>query len=215
VHSTRAAEPAGPRAARDPGSELAAAIAARGYAIGEGFLAPRLTAQLRARLRSLDEQGAFRAAAVGAGAHRAVRPHLRGDRLCWLDPPYVPAERALLEQLEALRHTLNRELGLGLFDLECQYAVYAPGAVYVRHLDRSPAGAERVLSAVLYLNAGWRAQDGGELVLHAVPGPVRVLPRAGTLALFESARFEHEVRAAGRERLSIACWFRRRAARAL
>jgi SM-20-related protein len=190
---------------------LCAALAARGYASAERFLPPRLVARLRLRLRALDAAGAFRPAAVGAGAHRAVRPQLRGDRLCWLEPPLVPAEQALLAALERLRATLNRELGLGLFDVECQYAAYAPGAVYVRHLDRSPAGAERVLSAVLYLNAGWQPADGGELVLYAEPAPVLVRPRAATLVLFESARFEHEVRAARRERLSVAAWFRRRA----
>jgi SM-20-related protein len=186
-------------------------LAARGYAVTEGYLPARLVAALRTRLRALDAGGAFRAAAIGAGAHRAVRPRLRGDRLCWLEPPLAPAEQALSAALERLRTRLNRELGLGLFDVECQYAVYPPGARYVRHLDRSPAGAERVLSAVLYLNAAWQAADGGELELYAEPAPVTIQPRAGTLVVFESARFEHEVRAARRERLSIAAWFRRRA----
>ncbi len=201
-------------ASADPAG-IAGALAARGYAVTERWLAARLIAALRARLRSLDRRGAFRAAAIGAGAHRAVRPALRGDRLCWLEPPYAAPERDFLAALERLRGALNAELGLGLFDVECQYAIYAPGAVYVRHLDRSPAGAERILSAVAYLNAGWRAGDGGELRLYADGGPVSVAPCAGTLVLFESARFEHEVCAAGRERLSIAAWFRRRPARPL
>jgi SM-20-related protein len=189
---------------------LARALTARGYAIGERFVPARQLAQLRARLRTLDARGAFRPAAIGAGAARAVRPALRGDRLCWLEPPYAPPEQALLAAFEGLRVALNRALGLGLFDFECQYAIYPPGARYVRHLDRSPAGAERVVSTVLYLNGSWRAADGGELRLYATPDALEIAPCAGTLVLFESARIEHEVRPAGRERLSVAGWFRRR-----
>jgi SM-20-related protein len=198
--------------ASDP---LAARLSARGFAVLERFAPARLLAQVRARLRALDAAGAFRPAAVGAGAGRAVRPAVRGDRLCWLEPPLAPAERALLAAFEVVRVSLNRELGLALFDFKCQYAIYPPGARYVRHLDRSQAGAERVVSAVLYLNGSWSAAHGGELWLHAGPAPVVVAPRAGTLVLFDSARIEHEVRPAARERLSIAGWFRRRASRPL
>jgi SM-20-related protein len=37
-----------------------------------------------------------------------------------------------------------------------------------------------------------------------------IFPRAGTLLLFLSAQFEHEVLPATRDRLSIACWMRQR-----
>ncbi|HXQ63301.1 MAG TPA: 2OG-Fe(II) oxygenase, partial [Steroidobacteraceae bacterium] len=153
----------------------------------------------------------FRPAAIGAGPHRAVRPQIRGDTLCWLGTPQTQAEARLLARFEMLRSTLNRELQLGLFDFECHYAVYAPGAAYARHLDRSAAGAERVVSAVLYLNPDWAPDDGGELCLYAPTGPVTVAPRGGLLVLFLSGRFEHAVRPARRARLSLTGWFRRRA----
>ena len=190
---------------------LTEALAHRGFGVVPGFLSGSETAALRARLAELDAAGRFRAAAVGAGANRAVRRGVRGDRLCWLDPPLAPAEAALLDETEALRERLNAGLGLGLFDFECQYAIYAPGAVYVRHLDRSPAGAERVISVVIYLNEGWLAAEGGALRLYTGADAVEVLPEGGTLVAFESARFEHEVCQAVRDRLSIAGWFRRRA----
>jgi SM-20-related protein len=191
---------------------LAPALAASGWAVDAAFAPGSLVADLRARVLELERGGAFRAAAVGAGAQRAVRPAVRGDRLCWLDGAATPAEATLLANFEALRSTLNRELQLGLTDFECHYAQYAPGAAYVRHLDRSPAGAERVISAVLYLNDDWSEADAGQLWLHAAAGRVALLPQAGTLVLFESARLEHEVRPARRDRLSIAGWFRRRSA---
>jgi SM-20-related protein len=68
-----------------------------------------------------------------------------------------------------------------------------------------------MLSCVLYLNDGWRAEDGGALRLYLPTRHCDVLPRAGTLVAFLSERFEHEVLPAQRERLSLTGWFRRRA----
>ena len=190
---------------------LCEALARQGWGVETDFIPAALIGALRARLRELEAAGAFRAAAIGAGANRAVRPAIRGDRLCWIGPSTTPDEAAFLAGMEELRGLLNRELKLGLFDFECQYAIYGPGARYARHLDRSPAGAERVVSVVVYLNEAWTAADGGELGVYTDARRICVLPAGGTLALFESARFEHEVLAAGRERLSVAGWFRRRA----
>lgn len=190
--------------------QLAGALAGPGWGVAPQFVPQGLVARLRGRVRALEAGGGFRPAAVGAGPNRAVRPQIRGDRLSWLGAPHTLAEARLLARFELLRRVLNRELQLGLFDFECHYAIYGPGAAYARHLDRSPAGAERVVSAVLYLSADWHPADGGELRLYAETGPVTVLPRAGSLVLFLSERFEHEVQPAGRLRLSLAGWFCRR-----
>jgi SM-20-related protein len=70
-----------------------------------------------------------------------------------------------------------------------------------------------VLSIVLYLNDGWRAEDEGGLRLY-LPGDdkVDVMPEGRTLVAFLADRFAHEVLPAKRDRLSIAGWFRRRRA---
>ena len=68
----------------------------------------------------------------------------------------------------------------------------------------------RVLSLVLYLNARWRAEEGGALRIDAGrDGVVEVAPVGGTLIAFLSERFPHEVLAATRTRMSIAGWLRR------
>jgi SM-20-related protein len=157
-----------------------------------------------------DAGGEFRPAAVGAGDGRAVRPAIRGDRIGWLTMAAGDAERQLLARFEALRVALNRDLMLGLADLECHYAIYESGARYARHLDRSPKGAERVVSVVLYLNEDWVPGDGGELLIATPEGDLRVEPRAGTLVAFLSQRFEHEVLPALRTRRSLTGWFRLR-----
>ena len=189
---------------------LAGALAGPGWGVVPEFVPMELVRELLSDVARRERAGEFRAAAVGAGAHRAIRPEIRGDRICWLVAPASAAERALLERLEALRAELNRELMLGLAELECHYAIYAPGARYARHLDRSPLGFERVVSVVLYLNPGWRSADGGELVLATERGQIAIVPRAGALAAFMSQRLEHEVRVARRPRLSLTGWFRRR-----
>jgi SM-20-related protein len=109
---------------------------------------------------------------------------------------------------------LNRELTLGLFELEFHFARYAPGRGYERHLDQLAGSDARVLSWALYLNDDWRAGEGGGLRLYtqgqARPPFLEFPPRGGRLMVFLSERFEHEVLPATRERLSITGWFRRR-----
>ena len=78
---------------------------------------------------------------------------------------------------------------------------------------------------VLYLNHQWRPRDGGALRLWTTPAPgrtpspktpsIEVLPEAGTLVVFRSADFWHEVRRARRTRLSLTGWFLRRASNPL
>lgn len=188
------------------------ALAAHGYAVIANFLADSTIGALRREAERHAATGELAAAGIGRGGSRLERGDIRGDRVRWLDDyTAVPAERALRDALEALRAPINRELTLGLFEFEGHYAHYAPGAHYARHRDRFRDDDARVLSCVLYLNDGWRVDDGGALRLYIDSGLCRdVLPVGGTLALFLSAQFEHEVLPATRSRWSIAGWFRRR-----
>jgi SM-20-related protein len=199
-------------------ARTAAAIAAGGYAIVPWFLSPLAVAGLAARLLALDAAGAMQPARIGRLPDRSERPELRGDRICWLDAsPEDEHEALLFAALESLRLALNEHLTLGLFDFEAHYAMYPPGAGYVRHCDvfrdSDDANGKRVLSCVLYLNVGWRTTDGGALRLYlGGTGHIDVPPEAGTFVAFLSDRFEHEVMPARRERLSVTGWFRRRVA---
>ena len=145
------------------------------------------------------------------GATRTATP-LRGDSTHWFEVGTASApQQAFADRLDALRIALNRELMLGLVECESHYAVYPPGAGYARHLDRLRDSDARVVSAVFYLNESWQDADGGALRLYLDDGSHRdIQPRAGSLLLFLSAQFEHEVLPATRDRLSIACWMRQR-----
>lgn len=186
-------------------------LAEHGWAVVDQFLPTSEVQALAEDAREQLRSGKFRPAGVGARERHAVRQDVRRDSVLWLEPPGVcAAQQAVLARFEGLRAALNRELQLGLFDFECHYACYPPGTFYRRHLDRFAGDDRRTLSCVLYLNADWGENDGGELRLHLDNGSQDVVPLGGRLVAFLSQRFEHEVRPARRERLSLAGWFRRR-----
>lgn len=193
---------------------VARALAERGWVVLPNFLDAAGVAALRGELLAAHAAGRFRPATVARSRQRA--PEIRGDEILWLDEGEAgPAVRAWLARLEALRQAINRETFLGLFELEAHFARYGPGARYARHLDRFRDDARRVVTAILYLNEGWRPEDGGALRLWLDEAgeseTVTVLPEGGTLVLFLSARFWHEVLPARRERLSLTGWFLTRA----
>ena len=186
-------------------------VADHGWALAPHFLDAGEVGALRAEAVRLDD--AFRQAGTGRGGDHQVRTGVRGDQILWLDPlTEAPGPRRYLDRMAGLQQALNRALFLGLFSYEAHFAVYPPGAFYARHLDAFHGhGKGRALSCVLYLNEGWDDADGGHLRLYLdgeEPEPfVDVTPEAGTLAVFLSERFEHEVLPATRERMSVTGWF--------
>lgn len=193
---------------------LCDSLARDALAVVPEFMPAKAIMPLAAEARLRDAAGEFRAAGVGRGVARVARSDIRGDRTLWLDErmPAI-AERVLWQTVRSLRVVLNRTLFMGLSEFECHYALYPPGAFYLRHRDQfrdSAASGARVLSCVLYLNDDWKISEGGALRIYC-DGDVReVMPTGGTLVCFLSERFEHEVLPATRERLSITGWFRRR-----
>lgn len=191
-------------------SAAADALANRGWCVLHDLLTPARTRALSDECAALHAGSQLIPARVGAARKATV---LRGDSTRWFEAGALSApQQAFVERIDALRVLLNHELMLGLVESESHYAVYPPGARYARHLDRLRDNDARVLSAVFYLNEGWQASDGGALRLYTDDGGHQdVLPLAGRLLLFLSARFEHEVLPATRARMSIACWMRQRA----
>lgn len=178
-----------------------------GYVVLTDAIDPAWVAQLRADL----QQSALREAGIGRANSHQHNTAVRGDQIAWFERDN-PVQALWLDFCHELQTELNRRLFLGLFSFECHYAQYRPGAAYARHRDSFLGQANRVLSLVTYLNADWSDDWGGELVIYDPQNDaqelVRVLPQQGTLVLFLSEEFPHEVRPASRDRQSIAGWFR-------
>ena len=199
--------------ASDPIKHVAAKIERAGYVVVPDFLDDAACSALAAECLDLRASRQLQQAAVGRAQARRERDDIRGDRTHWFEPSTpTPAQAPYWRAMDALRVGLNRTLLLGLEELEAHYALYAPGARYARHRDRFRDDDARVLSSVLYLNPDWREEHGGQLRLYLPQNThVDIYPATGTLVLFLSGEFEHEVLPAARERLSVAGWFRRRA----
>jgi SM-20-related protein len=182
-----------------------------GVSIRDQFLAP---AQIRSLVQCAHLRRArrgFDPGRIGRGRGLRRREEIRGDSICWITPPLMPAEKALLKRLEYLRLELNREAQLGLFELELHYAWYPPGAGYARHVDQPQGRAQRQVSLVLYLNESWTPAAGGELRMFDAAGGHRdIEPIAGRLVHFLTPGREHAVLPTQSDRLSISGWFRTR-----
>ena len=193
-------------------------LAGPGFAVVPGYFSPVVVRALRREAVLREARGEFRIAAVGRDENHVHNQLVRRDHTLWLERDSL-AQCRLLDELEQLRLTINRDLFLGLFDLEAHFAVYHPGAFYRRHLDAFRGNNARVVSVVVYLNEHWQPADGGCLRIWPEPDARRacldVAPRAGTLVCFLSERIPHEVLAAARQRFSIAGWFRRQQGDAL
>jgi len=184
-----------------------------GYIVLPAPLLKKLSAQLLGRCQD-DHLGRFNAARIGRGVAKKRIDAIRGDVISWLDS-HDSVDQAYLAWMEELRVGLNAALFLGLFDYECHYAIYGSGAGYARHSDVLAGTRNRVLSTVYYLNEAWQASDGGELLLFAPTGDAviaTVNPTFGTMIIFLSESFPHQVLAARQSRRSIAGWFRVREA---
>lgn len=190
-------------------STAAQLLREQGYCVLPQALHPTLWQPLK---NEADQRAVnFKPAGIGRAQDQALNASVRRDHIQWIEPD-TEATAAWLKWADQLRLAMNRQLMLGLFSFESHFAHYAPGAFYGRHVDAFVGQANRVLSLVTYLNPEWQESWGGELVLYAPHSTDQVLakvaPQAGTVVLFLSEEFPHEVKPANHTRHSIAGWFR-------
>jgi SM-20-related protein len=182
----------------------------QGWVIIDDFLTPALITQLADECRQRDDNGDLAQAGIGRAEQRSVQQSIRGDKIQWLEQAMSPAIDHYLNSMAALRNMLNEQLFLGLESNENHFALYPPGAFYQRHIDRFRDNDSRTISSVLYLNAHWETDFGGELRLFCNDQHLDVPPIANRLLLFVSADIWHEVLPTKVERLSLTGWFKRR-----
>lgn len=184
-------------------------IEQQGYSIRHAALPEAISAALYAYQQEMSESK-YADAGIGRGEDFVKTEFVRTDEICWITGE-SDAGKQWLDWTAGLQRFLNQRLFLGLFSFESHFAHYAPGAYYKRHYDAFRGETNRVLSVVTYLNPGWGNADGGELVLYSDDRDregVKVVPLYGTIVVFLSEEFPHEVMPAGRDRYSVAGWFR-------
>lgn len=197
--------------------QIAQQLLERGYCVVEEALPSTICHALYQRVSGLPNEQ-FQRAGIGRHQQHKLDDSYRTDQIHWLEPGNE-VEGQYLAWMEQLRLGINRTLFMGLFDYEAHFAHYAPGTFYKRHLDAFQGNTNRVVTTVFYLNPDWKEEQGGEILLYADQQSEepfkRILPRQGTLVVFLSDQFPHEVISASRDRYSIAGWFRVKALGAL
>lgn len=196
-------------------TELLNALSERGWAAMPNFIDIKTVRMLRQEIEDLNGAGRLRPAGIGRDERFQITGRVRSDSILWLEPDTLsPAQKLALDRLEELRITVNRNLFLGLKELEAHVTRYEPGAFYERHIDRFQHDKGRMgreLSVVLYLNDGWTAEQGGELAIYdrerSSDLASLVAPIGGTLACFLSREIWHEVRPMSEARYSLTGWF--------
>lgn len=192
---------------------IANALHDQGWITYPQFLSETETAGLAEHVRQLNHQGQLKPATIGHLHTQQHNESIRGDAIIWLNQEDNGLVKTVEQRLDDLRATLNQELMLGLFEFEGHFAAYPPNSGYKKHLDQFKDSDARRVTIVLYLNPpDWSDNDGGALRLY-LDGQndapyIDIPPTGGTLIVFLSDRFYHEVRATQRERLSLTGWFR-------
>ena len=82
------------------------------------------------------------------------------------------------------------------------------GARFARHIDNTTKDGRRV-TLLIYLNPGWKREDGGALRLTPLDKTegIDVYPECGRLAMFYSADMPHEVMPTYGDRHAITIWY--------
>ena len=186
------------------------ALANQGWIVIPNFLELEQGVQLREQALTKYAAGEFKQASIGQGNTKAVHTEIRRDAVLWLEDNETGVADEFLAWLTDLRTELNQALFLSLVEAELHFALYPQGGFYRKHIDSFRGSSARLITVILYLNHDWQPQQGGQLRLYLDDETLEIAPQAGTLVLFLSERFEHEVLPTEQERLSLTGWLRRR-----
>ena len=188
---------------------IADALERQGYVILYNALNKNLMRNLHERVHNLTPED-WKTAGIGRNQKYQLNQRIRSDKIHWISNNNR-VESVFLAWVEKLRLGLNQKLFQGLFNFEGHFSMYPHGAYYQKHIDALTGNSNRVLSLILYLNTNWDKADAGEFLLYQKAGnqPIQtIIPKLGTLVLFLSEQFPHEVLKAHRPRFSLAGWFR-------
>ncbi|WP_025534541.1 2OG-Fe(II) oxygenase [Vibrio parahaemolyticus] len=186
-------------------NKLIDALATDGYYIWDDFLSEDEVTQLRDCIPDN-----WKKARIGRNDDVTRIESIRSDKIQWLKPAMGQPIANYLSKMEEIRQEVNRHFFLGLFEYEAHFAKYEKGDFYQKHLDCFKGNENRRLTTVFYMNESWSEEDAGELVVYDLNDKeiATIPPRGGSLLVFLSEQFPHEVLPTNAQRFSIAGWFR-------
>jgi SM-20-related protein len=177
--------------------------------LAENFLSVALAAQLKENLIGLYADNQFLAAGIGNNTLTVHDKLIRSDLIYWLDRKHNnPHENNFFELMDGFVAFLNSTCYTGITGYEFHYALYEKDSFYKRHLDQFQNNTSRAYSMIMYLNADWQVQDGGELCIYHSDHIQTIAPRNGHCVFFKSSELEHEVLLTHQPRLSITGWLK-------
>ncbi|MFC5049781.1 2OG-Fe(II) oxygenase [Rubritalea spongiae] len=201
----------------NPLDQIATALIDPGYLYLEDAIQPSFIQNLTELLEEKERADALTRAGIGKGLALEVRSEIRSDSIFWLEPQDPsPVVVDWLALMETISQHLRRALFLPLESYEGHLARYPEGGFYKPHLDQHRISPTRQVTIIAYLNPDWSDNDGGQLRLYTdlqkgIRGPsIDFLPHAGSIIIFRSADFWHEVLPAARPRMSLTGWLRGR-----
>lgn len=178
-----------------------------GFSVTESFFEKEILIQLRLNLKQLLLDQEMIPAMVGRGSSKHLDHEVRSDVTHWMEGS-LDKEKNYQENVEVLIEFLNRTCYSNIKASEFYYIHYGIGNYYKKHKDAFKGEAGRQFSMITYLNDGWTAEDGGELVLFINGEEIIILPEFGKTVIFKSDEIDHEVRPALRPRMSITGWLK-------
>jgi SM-20-related protein len=177
--------------------------------IAEDFLSIALAEQLKENLKTLYSNQEMHTASIGNDTLLTQDSLIRNDKIYWLDRSHHNLhEDQFFDLMDQFVAYLNRTCYTGITGYEFHYALYEQGSFYKKHLDQFKSDKSRAFSIILYLNAEWQEEDGGELCIYHVDHEQIIAPVNGKCVFFKSSALEHEVRVTHQPRLSITGWLK-------
>lgn len=182
------------------------ALANDDYVVIDNFLDDETYSLLRGFFLAKLGHDEFDPAGIGALAEHHLDQSRRGDHVYWLDSNVDTNLYPVFELIRELIGKLNRYCYLGIADFESHLAYYPVGTFYEKHVDQFKARSNRLISMIIYLNEGWKSDDGGELKLFLDNEEKLVEPIAKRIVLFKSDVLPHEVLKTNVGRYSLTGW---------
>ncbi|RDC58197.1 2OG-Fe(II) oxygenase [Pedobacter chinensis] len=177
--------------------------------IAEDFLSVSLAAHLKDNLKHLFHDHQLLSAGIGNDTVITQNKSIRSDVIYWLDRKHNNQyENDFFDLMDKFVLYLNSTCYTGITGYEFHYTLYEPGTFYKKHIDQFQNNGSRQYSMIMYLNADWQIEDGGELCIHQHESLQNISPNNGKSVFFKSSDLVHEVLITHKQRMSITGWLK-------